>query len=189
MRWNLLFGLLLATQTSVVHGAPPSRPSKAQAPRASTFAERLASLEKTVPRIEVRMTPDENPDAVPLKPTTEGPILISGQRLGIYTPPVLSPEDVQLVIHQNMADIRRCYKRQLKQDPEWADRLILDLAIKRNGRISEVGVAPRRVRRAEIGRCLMRTVPRWRFPKFTGETTDGITQEVMTASLPFAFGR
>ncbi|MEO1338838.1 MAG: AgmX/PglI C-terminal domain-containing protein, partial [Myxococcota bacterium] len=167
--------------------APPEgRAPKKQ--RAPAFAKRLADLQKKVPLIEVEMGVDDDPANIPVDAPSEGPVNVAGQRLGIYTPPVLSAEDVQLVIQRNMADIRRCYKRQLKRDPEWADRLILDLAIKRNGRVSEVGVAPRRVRRAAIGRCLMRTVPRWRFPKFTGETGDGITQEVMTASFPFAFG-
>ena len=154
---------------------------------AGSFRRRLASLQQKFTTFDVRMAPGDDPEAVKRPPAPEGPVPISGQRLGIYTPAVLSPEDVMLVVRQHMPDIRRCYKKQLRSDPTWADQVILDLAIKRSGRVSEVGVAPRRVRRALIGRCIMRTVPRWRFPRFTGELDDGITQEVLNASFPFNF--
>ncbi len=163
---------------------PPAEPTKS-APDA--FDRRLAALKKKIAPIQVRMAPEDDPETLPDGSPPTGPVLVAGQRLGIFTPPMLSPDDVQLVIQQNIADVRRCYKRQLRRDPGWSDRLILDLAIKRTGRVSEVGVAPRRVQRAVIGRCLMRAVPRWRFPQFTGETEDGVTHEVLNASFPFDF--
>ena len=163
--------------------AKAADPEKADA----AFERRLAALKKKRASIEVRMAPSDDPTDLPKGTAPTGPVEIAGQRFGIFTPPMLSGEDVDLVVRQHMADIRRCYKRQLRRDPRWADRLILDLAIKRTGRVSEVGVAPRRVRRAVIGRCLMRYVPRWRFPRFTGETDDGVTHEVLTASFPFDF--
>ena len=167
--------------------APVPPPSNDASGR-SDFRRRLASLKQKFAPFTVRMAPDDDPTAPPSGAPPTGPVQVAGRRLGIFTPPVLSPEDVQLIVQGHMADVRRCYKRQLRRDPEWRDELILDIAIKRNGRVSEVGVAPRRVRRAVIGRCLMRTVPRWRFPRFTGEVGDGITQEVLNASFPFEFG-
>ena len=164
-----------------------AKPKGADRAAEQAFQRRLAALKAKYKPIKVQMAPGEDPAAHSTGPAPEGPVLVSGRRLGIYTPPVLSAEDVQLVVQQHMVEIRTCYKQQLRKDPEWSDHLILDLAIKRTGRVSEVGVAPRRVRRAVIGRCIMRAVPRWRFPRFTGETGDGITQEVVNASFPFSF--
>jgi hypothetical protein len=33
----------------------------------------------------------------------------------------------------------------------------------------------------------MSTIPKWKFPEFTGETDEGVTQEVVNASFPFSF--
>ena len=41
--------------------------------------------------------------------------------------------------------------------------------------------------RAEIGRCLMAEIPKWKFPSVTGELDEGVTQEVVSASFPFSF--
>lgn len=153
----------------------------------AAFQKRLAALSaKAGQTITVSMKPTDDPAVLPAT-VGSGPVLVAGGRMDIYTPPLLTPQDIQTVIQQHMVDVRTCYKQQLSEDPEWADRLILDLAIKKTGRISEVSVAPRRVKRAAIGKCLMSRVPKWKFPEFTGETDDGITQEVVNASFPFSF--
>lgn len=176
-----------ATTPARVAFGQPAEPDTPAEDEHKAFERRLAALKRKFETFDVRMRPTDDPRTVPSGAGPTGPVLVSGQRLGLYTPPVLSPEDVQLVIQQNMADVRACYKKQLRRDPEWSDQLILDLAIKRSGRVSEVGVAPGRVRRAVIGQCLVRLVPRWRFPPFTGEMGDGVTQEVLNASFPFNF--
>lgn len=149
-------------------------------PDESTFQRRFAKLSaKKSLVVKVSLT---EKDTAP-----SGAVPIATSRMGIHTPPLLTPEDIHLVIQQHMNDIRTCYTAQLDTEPDWSDRLILDLAIKKTGRVGEVSVAPRRVKRAIMGRCLMRKVPKWTFPKFTGETEDGITQEVVNASFPFSF--
>ena len=132
-------------------------------------------------------SPKDDPKALPDGQAPTGPVLVSGGRMGIYTPPILTPGDIQAVVGEHMVDVRTCYKKQLAVDPEWSDDMILDLAVKKTGRVFEVNVAPGRVRRAVIGRCLMSAVPSWKFPEFTGETDEGITQEVVNASFPFSF--
>ena len=185
LRSALAVAFLTASAAAPAFAAPPDEAAARSGEQA--FRRRLAALKQKFAPIEIKMAPNEDPAATAAPTPPTGPVLVAGRRLGIYVPPVLSPEDVQLVLRQHMADIRKCYKKQLHRDPEWSDDLILDVAIKRTGRVSEVGVAPRRVRRAVIGRCIMRSVPRWRFPQFTGEVGDGITQEVVNASFPFSF--
>ncbi len=175
--FGALFALAVFVSAPALNAAPPKAVDKEDA----EFERRFAALSKAKTGV-VAVSLADNDTMVP-----DGPTLVAGQRTGIYTPPLLSPEDIQSVLKSNMKDVRECYIKQLAADPEWADRLILDLAVKKTGRISEVAVAPRRVRRAELGQCLLRVVPQWKFPEFTGELEDGITQEVVTASFPLSF--
>lgn len=183
---RFVLGIALVFAAASTGLAEPERkerlPKDAQAAE-SAFARRLKALmDKPGLLVTVHL---EGPPAAPR--ARFGTTLISGQRRGIYTPPVLEPQNMMRVIRTHMPDLERCYAKQLNQDPKWEEHLILDLAIRRTGRVSEVSVAPGRIRRDVIGTCLIRTVPRWRFPEFTGETADGITQEVVTASFPFSF--
>ena len=178
----------LALLGTLFVGALASPASAAPPKEDAAFAQRLAALSKKHDVIRVQMKPTDDA-AAPVDPAVAagGVVEIAGGRMDIYTPPLLSPQDISTVVQRHMTDIRTCYKAQLAEDPEWADRLILDLAIKKTGRVSEVSVAPGRVKKAKIGQCLMRSVPKWTFPKFTGETDDGISQEVVNASFPFSF--
>ncbi len=154
------------------------------------FEKRMAQLKKKKDTkvFQIAMSPKEDPNVVPVTgDAPSGPVLVANNRMGIYTPPLISVGDIQTVVGQHMKDLRVCYKKQLEEDPEWADDMILDLAVKKTGRVAEVDVSPGRVRRATIGKCLMSSVPTWRFPEFTGETDEGITQEVVNASFPFSF--
>src|SRR3990167_3048482 len=91
------------------------------------------------------------------------------------------------VVNEHMVDVRKCYLEQLSAEPKWSEELILDIAVKTTGMVSEVSIEPERVKNTPLGQCLIRTVPRWRFPEFTGETDEGLVQEVVNASFPFSF--
>lgn len=184
---RVLLGLILNITTIGVLWAEPDQKARKEKSEDAAFAKRLKALLNKPGLLVTVQLGKERGKASPAPVAPSGITLASKTRGGIYVPPVISPEDMMHVIHKHMPDIKRCYRKQLAQDPEWADHLILDLAIRRTGRVSEVSVAPGRVRRDVIGTCLIRTVPRWRFPEFTGETDDGITQEVVTASFPFSF--
>ena len=138
--------------------------------------------------MKISMSVNDDPAVLPGK-KSGGYTVVSNSRSGFLPPPaMLSPEDISSVVSGKQIDIRNCYKKQLKQNSEWADRMILDIAIKKTGRVGEVDISPGRVKRDVIGKCLMRSVPKWRFPEFTGSLEDGIQQDVMNASVPFSFG-
>lgn len=166
---------------------PKGKPAKAAKTKEDKeFEKRLASLKSDPANVvTVKMMVTDDPSSIPLPDGMAGTVLVASHRQ-IYTPELLSPGDMLDVINKNMIDVRKCYKKQLEEDPEWTDELILDLSVKKNGRVSEVSISPRRVRRDTIGSCLMSTIPKWKFPQFTGETDDGITQEVVNASFPFS---
>lgn len=196
-----LLGAFAAAPTSAsaeeLRAPKTTRPAKGKAKKAAKaqrakddpeFAKRFAALvdEKKLKPVAVVMKPSDDPDILP-ESFTAGMVLVAHGRTGIYTPPILSPDDILGVVNAEMKTIRRCYKAQLEADPEWSDELILDLSVKKTGRVSEVSISPRRVARAEIGRCLMAEIPKWKFPSFTGELDEGVTQEVVSASFPFSF--
>lgn len=169
--------------------APKKKPaSKKDAKADKEFQLRYAALLKQQEQgpIKIQMKPTDDPNVLPAE-VTQGLVLVANKRRGIYTPPLLAPDDILSVINEEMATVRRCYKAQLAADPEWSDDLILDVSVKKTGRVSEVSISPGRVQRAEIGKCLLAEVPKWKFPQFTGELDDGVTQEVVNASFPFTF--
>jgi hypothetical protein len=178
--------LLAACALIAAGSATAARAEEKKSIEDATFAKRLAALKAKQNIVVVKMSPGDDPMKVP--PTAQtGMTLVANSRSGIYTPPLLEPGDIMAVVNEHMADVRKCYKKQLEDDPEWADELILDLAVKKTGRVAEVSIAPSRVKRDVIGQCLMSTIPKWKFPEFTGETDEGVTQEVVNASFPFSF--
>jgi len=192
-----LFFAVFVAAAGVAFAPPASAADKAKKTRAKAakkvadpeFEKRFAALKKKpgTTLLAIQMKPTDNPDILPDIGLGSGPVMVAGTRSGIYTPPILSADDILGVVNQQMKDVRRCYKAQLEADPEWSDDLILDLSVKKTGRVSEISIAPRRVERAEIGKCLMSSIPKWKFPTFTGELEDGVTQEVVNASFPFSF--
>jgi hypothetical protein len=176
---------LFASDAAYAKKRPKAKDDKA-------FLARLEALKKEKGRLViVKMAITEDPTVLPA--TTDpmqagmqnGTVLVASNRQGIYTPDTLNSDDIRTVIDKNIVDVRKCYKKQLQADPEWSDALILDLAIKKTGRVSEVSIEPKRVRTDVIGTCLMSAVPKWKFPQFTGESDEGVVQEVVNASFPF----
>lgn len=162
------------------------RKKRPRPPADKAFQQRMAALKKEpLNHFVIKMTVADDPAAIKQMFGGESTVLVASSRTGIYTPEVLSSEDIRSVVNEHLLDVRKCYKKQLEADPDWQDDLILDLAIKKTGRVSEVSVEPRRVRTDVVGMCLMSAVPKWKFPAFTGETSDGVTQEVVNASFPF----
>jgi hypothetical protein len=174
--------VILASDPALAKKRPKSKDDKA-------FAARLETLKKDKGKmVIVKMAINEDPTVLPASSDpmqAQGAVLVASNRQGIYTPETLSPDDIHDVINKNIVDVRKCYKKQLQADPEWEDALILDLSIKKSGRVSEVAIEPKRVRTDVIGKCLMSAVPKWKFPSFTGESEDGVVQEVVNASFPF----
>lgn len=173
---------------TAMHTAEASKPKKKPVKltkEEKAFRERLDKLKKERPGsiFNIRLAVDDA-SKIPGSASADNLTLVAGKRQ-LHTPDTLSPDDIGEVINEHLGDVKKCYKKQLEEDPEWNDELILDLAIKKTGRVSEVSVAPRRVKRDPIGVCLMGVVPKWKFPQFTGESEDGVSQEVVTASFPF----
>ncbi|MFO0727687.1 MAG: AgmX/PglI C-terminal domain-containing protein [Myxococcota bacterium] len=171
--------------------APPKQKPKlteAEKKEQAQFKKRFSVLAKEKTKIAIKMRPSDDPDILP-DAAQGGMVLVANNRMGIYTPSILSSDDILSVVNSEMKTIRRCFKAQLAADPDWNDEVILDLSVKKTGRVSEVSISPHRVERNELGKCLLSEVPKWKFPAFTGELDGGVTQEVVNASFPFSFSK
>ena len=102
-------------------------------------------------------------------------------------PELLAPQDLVSSVRAHLEDVQRCYIRQLRAHPSWSGRAIVDLAILRSGRVGDVSVSPASLAEQPLGRCLLRRIPRWRFPPFSGEIASGVTQGAIPTSFAFRF--
>jgi len=185
---RLLCALLFASAVPAAADEPPKKPAKAS-DEEQAFKARFNALVQKQGHAPIRilMAVNDDPSKLPETLGGSGPVLVANQRSGFYTPPILSSDDMSAVLHQHMVEIRKCYKQQLDADPEWSDEMILDIAVKKTGRVAELQIMPGRVKRDVIGKCLMSSVPKWKFPEFTGEIDEGIVQETVNASFPLSF--
>lgn len=189
---TLLIPLMLLATTAAQAGPPAKagkpKPAKLDKKEEAEFKKRFATLAKAQTKIAIKMKATDDPDILP-DMGQAGMVLVANNRMGIYTPSILSGDDILSVVNGEMKTIRRCFKAQLAADPDWNDEVILDISVKKTGRVSEVSISPHRVERNELGKCLLSEVPKWKFPAFTGELEGGITQEVVNASFPFSFSQ
>ena len=172
---------------SVNQNATPKKGSKTA--RKAEFKQRFEKLKADGQLFVVSMqeqTETPSPMGIPEPASGNSMMQVSSRRM-ITKPDILAPEDIQYVIQANMRDVRYCYKRQLKRKPKWKGNIILDLSIRKSGRVTRAGISPRWRRRETISRCLVRLVRRWKFPAFTGKTDEGIRQDSISASFPFSF--
>jgi hypothetical protein len=106
----------------------------------------------------------------------------------LHTPPMLERADLEATVEAELPVLRACQSRAANTGRPFSGPAILDVVIRRSGRVAEVSVRPPRLAETRLGRCLLRRVARWRFPAFTGETEPGLTREAITASFPLRFG-
>lgn len=183
MRWFAALALLLGPTAAL--GSPSSdfdarfqavatRPSlvfRIEAPRVHTSTAAIAG------------------GARPRRDGGRGSVYIDASFRGLtLDPPALpSEDDLAASVRERLDEVRACHARQLDAEPGWHGRLLLDLAVRRSGRVGEVSVSPLAVAESPLGSCLLRRVPRWQFPIFTGETAPDLTLEAITASFAFVF--
>ncbi len=88
---------------------------------------------------------------------------------GSKLPTKLSDQEVLRVLVNHKQDIVRCLSEQKNADPSLQGQMTVKLQITGEGRPTRVNVVPARFRDAVVGRCVIRSVKRWRFPRFSGD--------------------
>jgi hypothetical protein len=162
-----------------LHGSASAGTSKATSID-NKFTARFSALES---RYRVLKLGDPQTTLAP-----SGITEATSRRTDLAAPDVLSHENVEAVFLRNVRDIANCLKKQRRTEPDFAPDLVLDIAIRRNGQVSQVAIAPKRVEKSVFGACVLRKLPYWKFPRFSGEMEGGTVVEVVNASLPVSLG-
>ncbi|MBI2372581.1 MAG: AgmX/PglI C-terminal domain-containing protein [Deltaproteobacteria bacterium] len=148
----------------------------------AAFDARFVLLQKSLSALETVRPRKKEERAAP----KEGPVLVSNDRQ-LFLPESLGVEDISKIVRDNRADLAFCYESALEKEPSLEVKLIVDLSVKRNGRVAELSISPTRELQSVLGSCLMSRIPRWKFPEFSGEVSEGVTQEVVNLAVPLSF--
>jgi len=98
---------------------------------------------------------------------------------------MLSKKQISDVVMRNKGAVRYCYESQLMRYPTLRGKVVVDFIIDTSGRVTKVKVPSNTLSQKgakdKVGRCLIKFVSRWRFPKPKGGKVRVI--------YPFTFGR
>jgi hypothetical protein len=98
---------------------------------------------------------------------------------------MLSKKQISDVVMRNKGAVRYCYESQLMRFPTLRGKVVVDFIIDTNGTVNKVKVPTNTLTQAgardNVGRCLIKFISRWRFPKPKGGKVRVI--------YPFTFGR
>ena len=87
---------------------------------------------------------------------------LRGAEMSDSAPPaVIALEDV-------IADIKACYERALKRNPNLSGKVVIHWTITQAGTVSGVDVEQDTLGDAEVASCIKSLVARWRFPAPSG---------------------
>lgn len=103
--------------------------------------------------------------------------------------PMLEDNDIASVVNRNLREVKFCYCKALKKDPEFEGEAIVGMNIKTTGKVAKVSIEPEDMADHQFGKCLAPRVAKWRFPTFTGAKEDGLTVKSMGYEFPLSFRR
>jgi TonB family protein len=79
-------------------------------------------------------------------------------------PTVRLPVRIHRFIRQRAVQIRACYERHLKRDPNLEGRLLFRINIDESGRVSQVSLLRNSFPDPRVGQCAQMVLERWQFP-------------------------
>ena len=94
--------------------------------------------------------------------------------------PQLEAEQIDEVIKSHMNEVRYCYQRRLKHDPELTGKIVVKFVIEADGTVSSAEVKGSTVADPAVGTWIVDRFLRWQFP----ETRYG---GIVIVSYPFLF--
>jgi TonB family protein len=101
----------------------------------------------------------------------------------------LSQAQIDRVVRRHERDIRACYDVGLSREPGLAGRLRVDFVVEPSGATTGARVSDSTLEHAEVERCIVVVVSRWRFPSSSARTDVGIPlafapEEEFEAAMP-----
>lgn len=98
--------------------------------------------------------------------------------LGIEGGRTISAAQVKKVVIHKMAQMRACYERELKKNPNTRGKVVLSWTIGADGRVRRPAVVRNTTRSRALTPCMTRAVKNWRFPR---------AQSPFDVEYPFTF--
>lgn len=97
--------------------------------------------------------------------SSRGSGAISGARKPTLTPvAVLTPDQIQAAIQQQLPKVRSCYERQLKSDGDLRGKMVLSMNVSASGTVSRAKVKGDEIGNDNLTACVVREVQGFRFP-------------------------
>jgi len=89
---------------------------------------------------------------------------------------------IRRIIASHTSEVQRCYEQPLVKQPALAERVVVKFTITGEGKVSAAHVSASTLRNPAVGKCLVRRIMKWVFPRPLG---GGIVK----VSYPFVFSQ
>ncbi|MBL8942529.1 MAG: energy transducer TonB, partial [Myxococcales bacterium] len=92
----------------------------------------------------------------------------------------LDKDETRRVVHRHANEVKYCYERALVKDPTLAGKVTIAFTIDPAGLVSTASIKDDTLADASVGKCIVKAVQRWTFPKPVGGG-------MVVAKYPFIF--
>lgn len=115
---------------------------------------------------------------------TKGPKLRPpSEILAPNLPKGLTQEAIFEVINKNQRAMSLCISQSMKAGENVAGKMEVEMSINASGQVDSASIQTDRFHNTTIGNCTVKTVKRWRFPRFNGKPVTVIFPYVLSASM------
>ncbi len=91
----------------------------------------------------------------------------------------LDGKAISKVVNRRKRSVQGCYEKELKRSPDLAGKVKVQFTVLESGRVGDVNLLEDTIGNGAVGKCIVRQVKRWRFPKPDGGS--------VTVTFPFIF--
>src|SRR5690606_25912055 len=98
-------------------------------------------------------------------------------------PDGLTQEAIFEVINQNQRAMSLCISQSMKAGEKLSGKMEVEMQIAATGNVRSASISSARFSGSALGRCTVKTVKRWKFPRFNGQAVTVIFPYVLSASF------
>ncbi len=98
-------------------------------------------------------------------------------------PDGLTQDSIFKVINDNTRSMSLCISQSMKAGEKLTGKMEVEMSIMATGRVSSASIETARFKSSTIGQCTVKTVKRWKFPRFNGEPVTVIFPYVLSAGF------
>ncbi|MEZ4271301.1 MAG: AgmX/PglI C-terminal domain-containing protein [Myxococcota bacterium] len=98
-------------------------------------------------------------------------------------PAGLTQESIMKVVSESSRSVSLCITQSMKAGENLSGKMEVELTIVATGDVSDAAIATSKFRSSVMGTCTVKTVKRWKFPKFNGEPVTVVFPYVLSAGF------